>query len=350
VIDYILHHGPEYANIYFKFKFYSISVLEKFQYFDEYGHDQGQKVRDKAANIANLLLDEGRLHSERRTWASMRERILVGRGEGVERQIERSNQEDHLGYIESSEATLLHPLLTPRTGSIQVDGSEDRPRQPPYTTHGTDGSRPLPDFIENYLSWSSEAPENDAGSLRATEWGKPSLLPEQQLRADLTQSNSSEDSIGSARQLPYYAAADGTRDVLSTVHVPIPFTSRAPLQFTDDSALLSDPSLLAEERIHPENPDAEATLGDVQSLLASWERRCRLSTIVAPDGDSQGLPSRQASKDLEVVEAQIATFLTHILDSWDARCAAQELEGSSAQLFVDAIQNVGCPPFSTFSF
>lgn len=82
MINYILHHGPEYANIYFKFKFYSISVLEKFQYFDEYGHDQGQKVCDKAANIANLLLDEGRLHSERRTWASMRERILVGCGEG----------------------------------------------------------------------------------------------------------------------------------------------------------------------------------------------------------------------------------------------------------------------------
>ncbi|KAJ7719615.1 hypothetical protein B0H14DRAFT_626565 [Mycena olivaceomarginata] len=215
VIDYILHHGPEYANVYFKFKFYSISVLEKFQYFDEYGHDQGQKVRDKAANIANLLLDEGRLHSERRTWASMRERILVGRGEGVERQIERSNQEDRLGYIESSEATLLHPLLTPRTGPIQVDGSEDRPRQPPYTTHGADGL-PLSsiDFIiQNYLSRSSEAPENDASSLCAIESGKPSLLPEQQLRADLAQSNSSEDSIGSARQLPYYAAADGTPNV-----------------------------------------------------------------------------------------------------------------------------------------
>jgi hypothetical protein len=138
--------------------------------------------------------------------------------------------------------------------------------------------------------------------------------------------------------LPYYAAADGTRDV----QMPIPFT--------DDSTLFCNPSLPAEERIHPENPDAEVTLGDVQSLLASWERRCLLSTIVAPDRDSQGLPSRQPSKDLEVVEAQITTFLTHILDSWGARCAAQELEGSSAQLFVDAIQNVGCPPFSTFSF
>jgi hypothetical protein len=192
------------------------------------------------------------------------------------------------------------------------------------------------DFItENYLSRSSEAPENDAGSLWAIESGKPSLLPELQLRADLTQSNSSEDSIGSARQLPYYAAAD-----LSIMRIP----------FTGDSALLSNPSLPAEERIHPENPAAEATLGDVQSLLTSWERRCLLSTIVGPDGDSQELPSRQASEDLELVEAQITTFLTHILDSWDARCVAQELEGSSAQLFVDAIQNVGCPPFSAFSF
>ncbi|KAJ7859648.1 epsin 2-like protein, partial [Mycena olivaceomarginata] len=66
VIDYILHHGPEYANIYFKYNFHSIRVLEKFQYFDEYGKDQGQKVRDKAVNIANLLLDVGRLRTERR--------------------------------------------------------------------------------------------------------------------------------------------------------------------------------------------------------------------------------------------------------------------------------------------
>jgi hypothetical protein len=51
---------------------------------------------------------------------------------------------------------------------------------------------------------------------------------------------------------------------------------------------------------------------------------------------------------VKVVEAQITTFLTHILDSQDARHAAQELEGSSAQSFVDAIQNVCFSPSSLF--
>ncbi|KAJ7336465.1 kinase-like domain-containing protein [Mycena albidolilacea] len=116
---------------------------------------------------------------------------------------------------------------------------------------------------------------------------------------------------------------DGTRDAPSTVQIPA--------RLTDDSAMLSNPSSPPEELIHPEDQDT-ASLGYLENLLASWERRCLLSTVVAPEEDRQGL--------LKVAEAQITTFLTHILDSRTARLVAQELEESSAQLFVDAIQNV----------
>jgi hypothetical protein len=156
---------------------------------------------------------------------------------------------------------------------------------------------------------------------RSIEARKASLRQEQLLRAgaDLTwqSDNNSEDTLYTPD------GPDSARDAPSTIQIPA--------RLTDDSAMLSNPSSPPEELIHPEDQDT-ASLGYLENLLASWERRCLLSTVVAPEEDRQGL--------LKAAEAQITTFLTHILDSRAARRAAQELEESSAQSFVDAIQNV----------
>ncbi|KAJ7301171.1 epsin 2-like protein, partial [Mycena albidolilacea] len=119
VIDYILHHGSEDVITYFKYNLYVIRALEKFHYMEEIGKDQGQNVRAKARNIISLLLDEGRLHTERRTWASVHSRILMG-SRGVEKQIGQ------------------HKFR------VEAYGSENSARPPLYTTYDGDGARPLP--------------------------------------------------------------------------------------------------------------------------------------------------------------------------------------------------------------
>jgi epsin len=82
VLDYLLHAGSENVVIYFKDNIYIIKTLKEFQYVDEEGKDQGANVRQKAKDITNLLQDESRLREERRTRASMRDRMIRGRGDG----------------------------------------------------------------------------------------------------------------------------------------------------------------------------------------------------------------------------------------------------------------------------
>jgi epsin len=55
-----------------------IKTLREFQYVDEEGKDQGANVRQKAKDIVNLLQDEARLRHERKSRASMRDRMLSG--------------------------------------------------------------------------------------------------------------------------------------------------------------------------------------------------------------------------------------------------------------------------------
>ncbi|KAF7336079.1 Kinase-like protein [Mycena sanguinolenta] len=77
----------------------------------------------------------------------------------------------------------------------------------------------------------------------------------------------------------------------------------------------------------------------IDDLLASWERRRPLlSMTTLPDADRQGLSTAQVRQRLGVIEAQISTRLVKILNSRDARRAAEQLEGERAQSFVDAIQ------------
>ncbi|EJD48874.1 ENTH-domain-containing protein [Auricularia subglabra TFB-10046 SS5] len=79
VLDYLLHAGSENVVIYFRDNLYIIKTLKEFQFVDEYGKDEGANVRQKAKDITNLLQDEGRLREERRTRASMRDRLSRGR-------------------------------------------------------------------------------------------------------------------------------------------------------------------------------------------------------------------------------------------------------------------------------
>ncbi|KZV83519.1 ENTH-domain-containing protein [Exidia glandulosa HHB12029] len=78
VLDYLLHAGSENVVIYFRDNLYIIKTLKEFQFVDEYGKDQGANVRQKAKDITNLLMDESRLREERRTRASMRDRLSRG--------------------------------------------------------------------------------------------------------------------------------------------------------------------------------------------------------------------------------------------------------------------------------
>lgn len=84
VLDYCLHQGSENVVIYFRDNIYIIKTLKEFQYIDEDGKDQGANVRQKAKDITNLLQDEGRLREERRSRASMRDRMIRGANAGDE--------------------------------------------------------------------------------------------------------------------------------------------------------------------------------------------------------------------------------------------------------------------------
>lgn len=77
-MDYLLHAGSENVVIYFRDNIYIIKTLKEFQYVDEYSKDQGANVRQKAKDITNLLVDEARLREERRSRASMRDRMVGG--------------------------------------------------------------------------------------------------------------------------------------------------------------------------------------------------------------------------------------------------------------------------------
>ncbi|KAL1407361.1 hypothetical protein Q8F55_006783 [Vanrija albida] len=76
VLDYCLHAGSENVVIYFKDNLYIIKTLKEFVYVDDQGKDVGHNVRQKAKDITNLLQDEERLRSERRSRGAMRDRML----------------------------------------------------------------------------------------------------------------------------------------------------------------------------------------------------------------------------------------------------------------------------------
>lgn len=94
LLDYLLHAGSENCVIYFRDNIYVVKTLKEFQYVDEYGKDQGANVRQKAKDITNLLQDESRLRDERRSRATMRDRMGGEDGDGER---ERDDFEDEEG-------------------------------------------------------------------------------------------------------------------------------------------------------------------------------------------------------------------------------------------------------------
>lgn len=141
---------------------------------------------------------------------------------------------------------------------------------------------------------------------------------------------------------------DESSDSEESIGSPTPGNPR-----TVETHLLADPAPLhklssqPEERGPSENRHAP---GYISNLLASWEhRQALLLMLMLPDTDRQGLSSTQLNENLEDFEAQIQMFLTHILNSRDARLAAQQLEGSNAQSFIDAVQDVCFSLFLLYS-
>lgn len=59
---------------------YVIKTLKEFQYIDDLQKDQGANVRQKAKDITNLLQDDARLRQERKSRATMRDRMTGKNG------------------------------------------------------------------------------------------------------------------------------------------------------------------------------------------------------------------------------------------------------------------------------
>ncbi|KAG9083788.1 hypothetical protein FRC07_013816 [Ceratobasidium sp. 392] len=114
VLDYCLHAGSENTVIYFKDNLYVIKTLKEFQFVDEYGKDQGANVRQKAKDITNLLMDDARLREERRSRASMRDRMVKG-GAG-----EFGQEEDPLEN-ENERRRRAQQMLGPSRGNNKED-------------------------------------------------------------------------------------------------------------------------------------------------------------------------------------------------------------------------------------
>ncbi|RXW20485.1 hypothetical protein EST38_g5348 [Candolleomyces aberdarensis] len=90
VLDYCLRQGSENVVIYFRDNIYIIKVLKEFQYVED-GRDLGANVRQKAKDITNLLMDDGRLLEERRSRAHMRDRMVHGVDGGSNQEADDQN-------------------------------------------------------------------------------------------------------------------------------------------------------------------------------------------------------------------------------------------------------------------
>ncbi|EIM80614.1 ENTH-domain-containing protein [Stereum hirsutum FP-91666 SS1] len=131
VLDYLLHAGSENVVIYFRDNIYIIKTLKEFQYVDEYGKDQGANVRQKAKDITNLLTDEGRLRQERRSRASMRDRMLGAPGdddglEGDENSRRRAHSNPPARKRDEDELTKAIEASKRSLAEEQARGAEDR--------------------------------------------------------------------------------------------------------------------------------------------------------------------------------------------------------------------------------
>jgi epsin len=87
---------------------YVIKTLKEFQYIDDIQKDQGANVRQKAKDITNLLQDDARLRQERKSRATMRDR-MTGRND----------------YDDDDEGNVRRSRSTPPAASSSRPGKDD---------------------------------------------------------------------------------------------------------------------------------------------------------------------------------------------------------------------------------
>ncbi|KAG2135658.1 ENTH-domain-containing protein [Suillus cothurnatus] len=113
VLDYLLHAGSENVVLYFRDNLYIIKTLKEFQYVDE------DCERLWCQYISNLLSDPARLQEERRTRASMRDRMIRGQSNGYEEDEENGGRRSYAPP----------PGTPPRKANRGADRDEDELRK-----------------------------------------------------------------------------------------------------------------------------------------------------------------------------------------------------------------------------
>ncbi|KAK1222779.1 hypothetical protein PQX77_014347 [Marasmius sp. AFHP31] len=128
VIDYCLLQGSEDVVRYYKENIYMIKTLREFQFLDDDGNDQGGNVRQRAKDITNLLMDDSKIRSQRRSRADARDRMRqVERGnsvpwdqEGGSKRSRRNKEDDDLQRaIEESKKSMTREQETAEDKDLQ---------------------------------------------------------------------------------------------------------------------------------------------------------------------------------------------------------------------------------------
>ncbi|KAF7348455.1 ENTH domain-containing protein [Mycena venus] len=370
LLDYLLHQGSENVIIYFKDNLIG-----------------GGDVRTKAKDITSLLQDEGRLRTERRARASMRERMVKGPGEKGEfdaaaRGDENSLQRDggrqseemreaivattaslrqkqlaaepkDLDELRKEQARMLMEYNRLREEQIRAREIEDivssNPRTPDatidpalqsasITAHRPDVQGPLLRLRPPSSAANPEAPEpSDTSSTAESPPASPAehIADRTTLPAELAQWRhfAEKGGIGKCTAISDCLEVE-SQDLMFLKNDEIVVLAKFP-----DENLFFGYCDGVVGRFHADDVHFHPQpLDNINGLLASWERRRPLLEMTKMDYPI--LSSAELHEKLEYVEAQIGTFLIHILNSQDDWCAAQRLQASDAQSFIDAVQDV----------
>ncbi|KAJ2933214.1 hypothetical protein H1R20_g3879, partial [Candolleomyces eurysporus] len=126
VLEYCLYHGSENVAIYFRDNINIIKTLREFQYVDEDGTDRGSYVQQEVNDVINLLMDEDRLRSERRSRTRMQDRMVPGVNGGSNRQgvdnqtVLRRDEDEMRRAIEESKRTLAQEIARKEERELQA--------------------------------------------------------------------------------------------------------------------------------------------------------------------------------------------------------------------------------------
>ncbi|KAJ6486724.1 kinase-like domain-containing protein [Mycena sanguinolenta] len=323
LLEYLLRQGSQHVIFHYgagTTNRDTINKLRNFEHVDGAGRDRGLHVRGMAQGIFDLLQDEARLRSEYRARAkpSVRDRMTNGASESGYDEVRPFQSQTPPDEI--SVRLRLNPPAYTGWGCYSLDESsaEDQ-RWNTRNVHQT-----VPDGKNGHLSRRAvelrrEQPEDV--NLRLAIETSPTSAPAPKLIPPLLPQLLSQRAQLLPRR-PQGPAAEQTADARANENTP---------SATESKRNVSSQS---------EGPASWQTEAYIDSLLASWERRRPLlSMIMSPDTDRRGLTAAHVRQRLGDVEAQISVLLIHIIGSKEARVAAQRLESDRAQSFVDAIQD-----------